>query len=182
MDAGKEHAMDHGEINPDPTTRLDLFATSPSPVILVLDRVTDPLNLGVILRLADAGRLAGIYGYQTEINLKSRRLNRISRQTMDHVSFQCVDTIDEIKSLSKTYTPIALEYTNQSIPYHQYTKPDPCMLVLGSERNGVSDEMLELCHTSLHIPMLGMNSSMNVSTATGIVLYHLLNVMKRLGS
>lgn len=149
-------------------------------IILLLDRISDPKNLGAIFRLADAAGVKDLYGYKMTIDPKDAKLDRIARQTNRLITFNNLDEVTQVKELAQSYHPIALEYTNLSKPYTAYKHNRASMLVLGNEQQGVSPELLEICQTSLHIPMLGQNSSMNVSMATGIVLYHLLENGKRI--
>ncbi|WP_462251060.1 TrmH family RNA methyltransferase [Ekhidna sp.] len=169
-----EYPLTFQEINPDPELRIKKFKSEPSPIIFLLDGLEDIRNVGALFRLADASRIVSIYGYKMNLEDNANKIERISRQTTDHIDFQQLDSIDEVRNLGSKFKPIALEYTNQSIAFNTYSKKDPCMLIIGNERRGVSKELLELCHESLHIPMLGKNSSMNVSVAAGIVTYHLL--------
>jgi len=51
---------------------------------------------------------------------------------------------------------------------------------VGNEVDGISDEALELCHTSVEIPMYGLKQSLNVSVAYGIIVYHLISYFKKI--
>lgn len=176
----KEYPLSFHEINTNPEERIYKLKHEPAPIVLLLDGLKDPDNLGSMFRLADAACIAGIYGYKVNIKPKQSKIERISRNTLKNISYTQLDSIEDVQALAKDYHPIALEYTNKSIPFNGYRNESPCMLVVGSEQTGVSGELLSICKTSLHIPMLGFNSSMNVSVATGIVLYHLLGNMKRI--
>lgn len=170
-----EYPLPFRDINPDPNRRREEILKQPNPIILVLDGLDDARNLGAIFRLADAARVAGIYGFRMNELDDLNKVVKVSRQTANQLPYQALEDIQEIVALTNQYRPIALEYTNKSIPFKEYGNHEPCMLVIGNERRGVSNELLELCKVSLHIPMLGQNSSMNVSVATGIVVYHLLS-------
>ena len=108
------------------------------------------------------------------------KIDKVARQTTKHIRYRPIETIEEIQQLAMNFCPIALEYTNKSMAFNHYTGDDPCMLIIGNERRGVSEELLRISKKSLHVPMLGMNSSMNVSVATGIVLFHILGAMGRI--
>ena len=178
--ASDEYPLNFQEINSNAKDRLRLMKEDPNPIILLLDSMEDMRNLGSIFRLADACRLEGIYGFQMNTNQAVKKIDSVSRQTNKHIPFKRIETIDEVLVLSRSYYPIALEYTNKSIPFNQHQQSEPCMLIVGNERHGLSTELLEVSSTSLHVPMLGMNSSMNVSVATGIVLYQLLGSMGKI--
>ena len=175
--SNQERPLSFNEIISDPEERVERMHNDPNPIILLMDRLEDIGNVGSLFRLADAAGLAGVYGYKMKTDLQNIQLNRISRQTTEHIHFKNLETLEEVVELTQTYQPIAVEYTNQSIPYNQYQNSQPCMLIVGNERRGVSQELLDISQSSLHIPMLGKNSSMNVSMAAGIVVYHLLEIM-----
>ncbi len=175
-----EYPLSFHEINPDSKERMNEILNDPTPIILLLDGLEDARNLGAIFRLADACRITQLFLYQPNLNTDQKKLSRVARQTSDHISCEVLHSKADALKLTDKYFPIALEYTNKSIPFTQYQSDLPCMLIIGNERHGVSIELLEICKTSLHIPMLGQNSSMNVSVATGIVLYHLLGKMNRI--
>lgn len=176
----KERQLGFQDINPDPRKRAEQIKAKPNPVILLLDGLNDPENLGAMFRLADAACIAGIFGYNMTLDSQHTKIKRISRDTVGHIPYKSLYSLNELNILLEKYQAVALEYTNKSIPFTEYRDTKPCMLVIGNEQRGVSDELLELCQTSIHIPMLGMNSSMNVSVATGIAVYHFLAVMGKI--
>lgn len=175
-----EYPLPFHEINPSPKKQDASITNDPAPIILLLDGIANPRNLGSLFRLADACGLKRVYGYHIGPFSNLQKIDRVARQTTGRISFEPLHEIESIHDLFKQYHPIALEYTNLSVPFQQYDNAAPCVLVIGNERQGVSKELLELCQTSLHIPMLGQNRSMNVAVATGIVLYHLLVNMGKL--
>jgi tRNA G18 (ribose-2'-O)-methylase SpoU len=144
------------------------------PVALLCDHLTDPANLGILFRLADAARLQEIIFFNEPDFEITPKINRISRQTIQYVPHRIFHDFDAIKKLKNNYEIIALEYTNQSILYTEYRSKRPILLILGNEQAGVSDQLLALSDKSIHLPMHGINSSMNVSMAAGISAFHLI--------
>jgi tRNA G18 (ribose-2'-O)-methylase SpoU len=132
-------------------------------------------NIGSLFRLADAFNIEKIIFSGTPINLKSNRLRRTARGTFANVNYDYTENIFEaIESYrSKGYEPIALEITSDSEPLGSLIlKTDSkILLIVGNERHGVSQQILDTVLRKVHIPMFGNNSSMNVSQATGIALY-----------
>ncbi len=132
-------------------------------------------NIGSLFRLADAFNIEKIIFSGTPINLKSNRLRRTARGTFEKVNFDytenSIETIESYKS--KGYKPVALEITSDSIELSNLNiaKDSKILLIVGNERYGISQIVLDVVHTKVHIPMFGNNSSMNVSQATGIALY-----------
>lgn len=65
----------------------------------------------------------------------------------------------------------ALEQGEASVDYRKFTFRYPCAIVLGTEVTGIEPEVLRLCDAILELPMRGKGKSLNVSVATGIILY-----------
>lgn len=144
------------------------------PIGLLTDHLDDPRNLGMLFRLADAARLSHLWIYgDDERILKSRKFRRTARSTLDYVPHSFIQKKD-IEILGASYQLVALEITSNSIPLSEYAPDGPVALVIGNEASGVSEELLERCDQSVHIPMYGVNTSMNVAMASGIAVYGLL--------
>lgn len=144
------------------------------PVSILADQLDDPQNIGMLFRLADAARLSHIWLYNTDKSiLKNRKLKRVARSTLDYVPYSFLSP-DELEILSQKTNLVALEVTEQSIPIAEFSPPSPIILIIGNESRGVSAEVLAYCQQSIHIPMYGINTSMNVAMASGIAVYSLL--------
>jgi len=144
-----------------------------TPIALLCDHLTDPANLGILFRLADAARLQEIIFFNSFDFEITPKINRISRQTVQYVPHRILSTFSEIKELKNNYQIVALEYTNQSISIEKFSPKRPVLLILGNEQAGVSNQLLEWIEQSVHLPMEGINSSMNVAMAAGIAVYQL---------
>lgn len=147
-------------------------------IIVLCDHVKSPANIGGIFRLADAFAVSEIIFHGTQIDLTSNRLKKTARNTHESIPFHesenLIGTIETLKT--QGYSILALEITSQSksIATFEVATYDKIALIIGDERNGISTDILNnyVNHT-LHIPMYGRNSSMNVAQATAIALYSL---------
>ena len=152
------------------------------PVYLVLDKVSDPVNIGSIFRLADALGVSKIYLCNTNIDINYKKIKRVSRSTNEYVEYEIysniVECINEIKK--NNIKVLALEITDNSISLNKYEfdKNKSYAFIIGNEQNGISKEALDLCDESIHIDMYGNNSSMNVSVATAIAVYQCVKNLK----
>ena len=163
----------------DPSARLAHIREHPFPISLLLDEINDPRNLGSIFRLADACRIKRIYGFgEMENAIENRKLKRYARSANNWIPYTGLKDLSEVKEIAKQLPIVALEVTSESIPHTQFIPPEEMILLIGNERNGVREELLDLCHQSIHLPMHGLNTSMNVSVATGIALYTILAKLK----
>jgi tRNA G18 (ribose-2'-O)-methylase SpoU len=69
---------------------------------------------------------------------------------------------------------LGLEQDKNSIDYREAKTSEKNLLILGSEVDGIDKDILKLCDEIIEIPMYGQKESLNVSVATGIVLYNLI--------
>ena len=148
-------------------------------ISLLLPDLVYPANVGSIFRVADAFGIEHVYLTGTTPVPPSRKIRRTSRSTEKIVPFSYaqnpMDVIHDLKKAS--YRIISLELTTQSIDVRklEVTPRDKFCLIIGSELRGVSVELLGQSEATVHISMYGQNSSMNVTAATSIVVYELLN-------
>lgn len=147
------------------------------PLILVTDNIYGDANIGSLFRLADAFNIQKIIFGGTPPNLHSNRLRKTARETYKTVSFDfSEETTIAIKNLkNEGYKVFALEITADSIPLENFdfAVETKIVLLVGNERHGIENQVLELADEKIHIKMFGNNSSMNVAMATGIAFYEI---------
>ena len=140
-------------------------------IILALDGIQDPGNLGTILRTADSVNLKQIIVTK---NTADSYNPKVVRSTMGAIlRIKIIETDDLAKTLKEAkknkFKIVATSLdTNNSIYDIDYNKK---VIVIGNEANGVSKEIQELADNKVKIPMLGKTESLNASVATGIMLY-----------
>lgn len=140
-------------------------------IILALDGIQDPGNLGTILRTADSVNLKQILVTK---NTADAYNPKVVRSTMGAIlRIKIIETEDLAKTLKEAkknkFKIVATSLdTNDSIYDISYNKK---VIVIGNEANGVSKEIQELADNRVKIPMLGKTESLNASVATGIMLY-----------
>lgn len=159
---------------PDFAAHLQQVNNSRHPISLLLDGLTLPVNIGAAFRLADAANLQHIYLYRCGKFEHSKKWKRTARSTHQYVPYTFLDSLADVEALQIEHQLITLEWTNDSISFRQFQPVQPVILVLGSEQRGVSDEVLQLAQRSVHIPMYGVKTSMNVTMAAGIAVYDLV--------
>jgi 23S rRNA (guanosine2251-2'-O)-methyltransferase len=144
-------------------------------LIVVLDGVEDPHNLGAILRTADAAGANGVIIPERRAAGITGTVAKSSAGASEHLPVAKVTniarTLEELKS--KNLWIVGLDergtHTYDSVDY----KMD-CAVVLGAEGHGLHDLVKKKCDFLVSIPMLGKVPSLNVSVAAGIVLYELV--------
>jgi len=144
-------------------------------LLVVLDGVEDPHNLGAILRTADAAGVDGVVIPERRAAGVSGIVAKASAGASEHLPVAKVTnisrTLDELKS-QNIWTIGLDERAPQSYDAMDY-KMD-CALVLGAEGKGVHDQVRKRCDFLVSIPMLGKVPSLNVSVAGAIVLYEIV--------
>jgi len=152
-------------------TRDEYLNTPKTPIVLVLDNVTNSYNVGSFIRLADAFAIEKII-VCGELTISDKKLRKASRNEAKWVCIEYSDsTVQSLETLiDKGYTIFGVELCHESVDYKAVSYSSPCVLVLGNERKGVSEAALKLSHHQIHISMFGMGNSLNVSTAGAIIL------------
>lgn len=153
-----------------------------SQIHLLLHNIRSTHNVGAILRTADAVGVSRVYfsGYTpAPIDRFGRARQDISKASLGaekSVSWEVVpDHIKLIKNLKKDkFKILALEQDSRSIDYKEVKLKGDALLIVGNEVDGVDREILDLSDDIIEIPMRGQKESLNVSVATGIVLYALI--------
>ncbi|WP_299547485.1 TrmH family RNA methyltransferase [Seonamhaeicola sp.] len=152
------------------------FAKRTFPITVVCDHVTNAPNIGSLFRICDAFGVEKLILCGDHISL-GRKMTKTSRATEKVVDFEiqpsAIKTIETLKN--KGYQIISLEITDSSKPIHtfKFSSEKPMVLVVGDENFGVSESILQVSDSIVHIDMFGQNSSMNVVQATNITLYEM---------
>jgi len=143
-------------------------------LVIVLDDVYDTFNVGSLFRLAEATR-AIIYACGTTTSPDHKQATKSSMGTNRLVPWYGYDSIAQALSelRSSGYQIAALEQSPRSV-YFQDAKPrSPLALVVGNESYGVNSRVIEDVDLTMEIPMYGVNRSLNLAVAVGIVVYHI---------
>ena len=143
----------------------------PAPII-VADGLQIPENIGGVLRLADAGGSKDVIFINNPEDQCLNRIRRTARNCDALIPWKFTTPESFLKEYLSSLPPlIAIELTNLSTSIFETSLPTQCTLVIGNERHGVSATLLEKCQKAVHIPMYGVNGSMNVTHALAIVLF-----------
>lgn len=140
---------------------------------IALDAAQDPGNIGTILRTADA---VGSTGLMLLGNSADPYDSGALRASMGAVFSQRLikATFDEFAQWKQRYKPSAIGTSDAaSIDYRATTYHRPIVLLMGSEREGLSPSQQSVCDQMVQIPMVGRSDSLNLAVATGIVLYEI---------
>jgi 23S rRNA (guanosine2251-2'-O)-methyltransferase len=152
----------------------DLFAAPSGDrrLLLALDGVEDPQNLGALLRVADGAGVDGVILTERRSAPISPVAVKASAGAAEHLRIaRVVNLVRALEDLKRqNIWVIGLDERGQS-DYDQFDFSGDCVLVLGREGAGLHDLVRKTCDHLLRIPMAGGVSSLNVSAAGAVVLY-----------
>jgi len=144
-------------------------------LVVVLDGIEDPHNLGAILRTADASGADGVVIPERRAAGVTATVTKASAGASEHLPIAKVTNIARtlVELKDKNLWIVGLdERGTQSYDALDYNMD--CAIVLGSEGKGVHDLVAKKCDFLVSIPMLGKVPSLNVSVAAGVMLYEIV--------
>jgi 23S rRNA (guanosine2251-2'-O)-methyltransferase len=156
---------------PYPYSGLEEILASPEPLVLLLDGLTDPRNLGAVLRTADGVGASGVVVPKDRAAGVTAAAVKASAGASEHVR---VARETNLKRAIDTMKAAGLWVYAAEAGGTSYTDLDlagPLGLVFGSEGRGVRRLVREACDGAVSIPMLGAVGSLNVSVAAAVLLY-----------
>jgi 23S rRNA (guanosine2251-2'-O)-methyltransferase len=157
----------------------DLFAPEPDSakagagrLLLALDGVEDPQNLGALLRVADGAGVDGVVLTERRSAPLSPVAVKASAGAAEHLRIaRVVNLVRALEELKRQNLWIIGLDERGTTDYDQFDLTGDCVIVLGREGAGLHDLVRRTCDHLLRIPMAGGVSSLNVSAAGAVVLY-----------
>jgi RNA methyltransferase, TrmH family len=153
------------------THRLEDLKLSKVPLVLVLESVEKPGNLGAILRTADAAGVDAVISCDTQTDFYNPNVIRSSVGCVFTKQVATATSEDTIAWLKKSNIKIYCAYLNTSKLYHQTDFKQPSAIVMGTESTGLSDLWVKSADANIIIPMFGMVDSMNVSASAAVLVF-----------
>lgn len=149
-------------------------------IVLILDSIQDPRNLGSILRTAE------IMGIKNIIIPQKRSCdvnNTVWKTSMGAVAHLNICRANNIPNVILKFKDIGFKIIatslNTKINLSDINYKYPIVLIIGNEETGVDKELLTFCDVKVKIPMYGKIDSFNVSVAAGIIMYEIKNIQSR---
>ncbi len=145
------------------------------PFVVVLDRVSDVRNFGAIARTAEAAGVHALVIGQKNSAAINEDAMKTSAGALHHLPVCRENNLNEtLQWLSSSGLQIVGSSEKASKLSYQADLTGPLALVMGSEDKGLAPERQKLCHQLVKLPMLGKVGSLNVSVATGALLYEVV--------
>ncbi len=154
-----------------PYSGLEEILAVPEPLILVLDGVTDPRNLGAVLRAADGAGASGVVIPKDRAAGVTAAAVKASAGASEHVRVAKATNLKRTVGRLKEANVWVYAAEAGGTDYAKLDLDGPVAFVLGSEGKGVRRLVREACDGTVAVPMLGSASSLNVSVAAAVLAY-----------
>jgi len=150
------------------------------PLVVLLDGVEDPHNLGAIVRTAECAGAAGIIVPERGAVGLTDTVSKTSAGALEHLPVARVtNLVAAIEALKASGAWVAGLDAEATTSYTDYDYSGPTALVFGGEGKGIRRLVREHCDALLAIPLFGAVGSLNVSVSVGIVLFEARRRLRR---
>ncbi|MGI9601135.1 MAG: 23S rRNA (guanosine(2251)-2'-O)-methyltransferase RlmB [Acidimicrobiales bacterium] len=157
--------------------RLDeLIALDECPLLLVLDGITDPGNLGAILRTAECAGVTGVVLPRHRAAHLTPTVTKAAAGAIEHLRLAVVAGLPAAMTdltAARIWT-VGLDASSGDSLFDLEVADEPLALVLGSEGSGVSRLVAKRCDALVSLPMHGVLGSLNVASAAAVALYEVV--------
>ncbi len=176
------YQLSKGELREKKIGREEFKNIPRNDIYVVLDSLKCAHNIGTILRLADSLLVKKVYICGDTVHMPNRKIRSSSRGAEKWVPFEyresSKEVVCELKKLGIEI--VAVEVTDDSIDYRDFKPKGPVCLVFGREYDGVSQGVLNQTDECIHLPLLGMANSINVSAAASVALYDVYSKLEKM--
>jgi len=142
------------------------------PLLLMLDGITDPNNLGAIIRTAECAGVHGIILPKKRSALLTPVVAKVAAGAVEHIPVSKVTNLTRvINDLKKSgFWIVGADMQGETI-YYEYDYLQPTAVVIGSEGDGISRLVKENCDVLVRIPLHGKINSLNAATAAALIVF-----------
>ncbi len=165
----------------DTVTPQGVVAVAPCPdvpprpgLILVLDAIQDPGNVGTLLRSAEAAGVGQVWCIRGTADVYSPKVVRAAMGAHFYLPLRSDCDWDQITDVMQGMAQIYAAVVDATLPYYSVDWPTADVLIIGSETQGVSARGLQLATGRITIPMHGRAESLNAAVAGSIILFEAL--------
>lgn len=142
--------------------------------IILLDSISDPGNLGTILRSAAAFGMDGIILFSNCVDIYSSKVIRSATGNLFKTPIVKIKTIDELNEHFKNHTKVATSLSKENnISLKECSKLGKYIIMFGSEAKGLSKELSQIAEKNIKLEMRNNVESLNLSVSSSIIMYEL---------
>lgn len=161
-----------GKLNPE-----TLYEHVPRP-LLIADHLLTPDNMGAMIRLADNIGASEVCFLGSEDEHRLGKVRRAAASSRDNIRWYFYDGNDLRKIVPEGKKIVAIETADNATCIYDTPLPEDVAFIVGSERNGLSEDLLAQCDMVVYIPVPGPTRSLNVSHAAAVALFEWQRQMK----
>jgi len=160
----------------------DERAATRLPVVVVLDDIRSAYNVGLMFRLCDCVNVEALWlaGITAWPGVSEKATNRIGKTgvggSVDALPWRHIeDPVPDVRALKeKGWRVVVVEQGEGSVAWCDADYGERTVLVLGHERRGVRDALIDLADVIVELPVRGITNSLNVATCASALLYEIL--------
>lgn len=141
------------------------------PLIMALENLQDPGNLGTILRTAEGAGVTGILMSKETVDVYNPKVVRSTMGSIFRVPFCYVENLVEWMDELQKQDFLTYSAHLQGKSFYDYDYQKPTVFCIGNEGNGLSKELSEKTNCKITIPMMGKVESLNAATASTVLMY-----------
>jgi TrmH family RNA methyltransferase len=150
----------------------EAILSNPNALLLLLEDIRDPGNLGTMIRTAEGAGVTGIITNDTTVDVYNSKVVRATMGSVFRVPVCQVDNFYDILSSVKQHKiSIYAAHLTGSDYYDQEGYNDKCAFLIGNEANGLSEQASRLADRLIKIPMAGKVESLNAAVAAAVLMY-----------
>ena len=142
--------------------------------IIFADSLSTPENIGAVLRLADNIGVKQVFFIDENFNFRESKIKSLAKSAFKNIKWEVINKNQITEVLPNDYKFVAVETCENSSNIYKTKLESKTAFVIGNEKFGISDFVLELCDNYIYIPMHGGTKSMNVSQSLTVVLFEWL--------
>ncbi len=144
-------------------------------IVIMLDHLEDPHNLGAIIRTCEAAGIKAIIIPKNRSVSINDTVYKTSAGALANVNVALVNNLNQTIKEFKNHGFFVYGTSMEGINYKKQDYADKVLLIIGNEGKGMSHLVKENCDEIIAIPMKGKVNSLNASVAAGIIIYDLIN-------
>ena len=158
------------------TALIDQSKKNDNPLLLILDEIQDTHNIGAIFRTAESVGVDGIIITTRNSAPINETVEKTSAGAISHLRISPISNLRQaMEELKKNgFWIVGSSLNERSKPYTEVDYKGPIAIVVGNEEKGIRKHTAEFCDHVVKIPMQGKVQSLNVSVATGVLLFEVM--------
>lgn len=154
-----------------PQYRLEDLLSQPNPLLVVLENLQDPGNLGTILRTGEGAGITGVIMSRQTVDIFNPKTIRATMGSIYRVPFVYGEMTDILQILHAHGIHTYAAHLQGETSYDGFSFAGPTAFLIGNEGNGLKKETADLAEHYLKIPMEGQVESLNAAIATSLLMY-----------